>query len=258
MYQAFNITIEQYLEAEADIVQFLKGKDENGKDFWKREWDWSLEVELNHCFEHLLDNYDWLNELDTGVPWWFLAAALPGWVRTVKTAMERSKDFRDGYQGVEKFRKWHQAPAVRTWKRKPMSQLHEISITITRNDDHFLDTEFGATSIMELCKSSTEAMGNEDEPTSGKLTYESISFEKFLSFIKRNTSYNENVDKIIVERPLHQGETEKTIVEVSGDASLQTAVIYLHPRKGEEKKIEFVVVSLPPHPSTLFSFVFSL
>ncbi|KAL1635062.1 hypothetical protein SLS58_010402 [Diplodia intermedia] len=96
-YRGLDISIREYLEAEADLVELLHDVDEDGVPWCTKEWTYTVSVRTRYIHDRLRASYDWLSDEEClqrrGVPSWFVEDGLSGWMESRARQMRENPDF---------------------------------------------------------------------------------------------------------------------------------------------------------------------
>lgn len=97
-YQGFDVSIREYMAAEADLVALLQDADNDGIPWCAKEWTYTVSVRTRYIFDHMLANFPWLaaqpDRADgLAVPAWFVEDGLAGWMESRAREMRDDADF---------------------------------------------------------------------------------------------------------------------------------------------------------------------
>ncbi|KAF4307738.1 hypothetical protein GTA08_BOTSDO04351 [Botryosphaeria dothidea] len=96
-YQGFDITIRDYLQAEAELVELLHDTDADGVPWCTKEWTYTISVRTRYIYDQLRQKYEWLSEEAAAErqlpPSWFVEDGLAGWMERTACEMRENPEF---------------------------------------------------------------------------------------------------------------------------------------------------------------------
>lgn len=115
-YRGLDISIREYLEAEADLVEMLHDTDANGVPWCTKDWTYTVTIQTRYIHERLRRSFDWLGDEDElqrrGIPSWFVEDGLSGWMES------RAREMRENPEFCKYTRKEPRAWATRTQEKR--------------------------------------------------------------------------------------------------------------------------------------------
>lgn len=93
LYQGCDVSIREYLAAEADLVELLHDTDADGVPWCTKEWTYTVSVHTRYIFDRMRQRFPWLADAERGAPAWFLEDGLAGWMESRAREMRENPEF---------------------------------------------------------------------------------------------------------------------------------------------------------------------